>query len=217
MIKKTIESGAREIGICVGNEVLCKLEIYSQELLKWNRKINLTAITNENEIAIKHFIDALYFAVHVSDNELVLDIGSGAGVPAIPLKIARPSVKVVSVDAVSKKIQFQKHVARLLELNEFDAIHARIESMHKEFAKKFDVIASRAFSSLEQFVKLSAPLLADGGRLIAMKGPASAEEILSSESALKNLGFQVEKTINYDLPFNNGKRCLVVITCCKCV
>jgi len=216
MIRKTIESGAQEIGINVTDEVIRQLEIYSQELLKWNRKINLTAIINEKEIAVKHFIDALYFAECIADEEFVLDIGSGAGVPAIPLKIARPAVKVVSVDAVSKKIQFQKHVARILELNKFDAIHARVESMHLEYAKQFDVITSRAFSSLEQFVKLSAPLLADGGRLIAMKGPASAEEILNSEKTLKELGFQVETIINYDLPFNNGKRCLIVVTCCKC-
>jgi len=212
MIGKVIENGAHELGLSVADEVIHKLEVYSQELLKWNQKINLTAITNEKDIAVKHFIDALFFAEHVTDKESVLDIGSGAGVPAIPLKISKPDVQVVSVDAVSKKIQFQKHAARILELKNFEAIHARIESLHSKYAKHFDVITSRAFSSLEQFVKLSAPLLADDGRLIAMKGPASSEEITASEYTLKQLGFKIDSIINYDLPYNNGKRCLIIIT-----
>lgn len=215
MIGKMIESAAREIGLSVSGEVVDGLELYAQELLKWNRKINLTAITNEKEIAIKHFVDALVFAEHVFEEDYVLDIGSGAGIPAIPLKIAKPAVRVVSVDAVSKKIQFQKHVARILGLSKFDAIHARVESLNNEYARQFGVITSRAFSSLELFVKLSAPLLADGGRLIAMKGPSSSDEISGSVDALKQLGFEVSSKIDYELPFNSGKRSLIVITCCK--
>ncbi len=215
MIGTTIENGAKEIGLIVSGEVIKGLELYAQELLKWNRKINLTAITNEKEIAVKHFIDALVFAEHISECDYVLDIGSGAGVPAIPLKIAKPTVKVVSVDAVSKKIQFQKHVARILGLDEFDAIHARVENINKEYAKRFSVITSRAFSSLELFVKLAAPLMADGGRLIAMKGPSSSDEISGSSEALKQLGFEVTSKIDYELPFNSGKRSLIIVTHCK--
>ena len=215
MIAQVIKDSARELGLVVTDEAIDSLTRYSEELLKWNRKINLTAITAEKDIAVKHFIDALYFAEYVNAGDYVLDIGSGAGVPGIPLAITKPEVKVVSVDAVSKKIQFQKHIARCLGLCNFEAIHARVETLRENYSHAFSLITSRAFSSLEQFVLLAAPLLADNGRMIAMKGPASSAEIAEMEHQLKPAGFEISSVVDYELPSNYGKRCLIVITHCK--
>src|SRR6185369_5646904 len=178
MIRHILEQGARELTI--SEEYLLAFELFAEELKKWNRKVNLTAISSDKEIAVKHFIDSLVFADHVQVGENLLDIGSGAGIPAIPLKIVKPMIPVVTVDAVGKKILFQRHLARLLGLKSFEALHARVESLHGTHNKCFKVITSRAFSRLEQFVSLAAPLLADGGRMIAMKGPAVFGEMKAS-------------------------------------
>lgn len=215
MIGKNILDGAKHLGIQVADNVIGSLELFAAEMLKWNRKINLTAITTEKEVAIKHFVDSLYFADQVKCGKTALDIGSGAGIPGIPLAIVRKDLSVVSVDAVAKKIQFQRHVARLIELDNFTAIHARIENVHVQYANSFDLITSRAFSSLEQFVRLAAPLLESNGRMIAMKGPASAVEISESGIAIRQLGFEIEYVDNYELPENLGKRCLISVRRCN--
>lgn len=215
MIGKIIRDGADELEIQTTDKTIASFELFAAEMLKWNRKINLTAITSEKEVAIKHFVDSLYFADQVKNGNTALDIGSGAGIPGIPLAIVRKDISVISVDAVAKKIQFQRHVARLIGLDNFTAIHSRIENLPVQYANGFDLITSRAFSSLEQFVKLAAPLLKDSGRLIAMKGPASAVEISESGIAIKQLGFEIEHVNNYELPENLGKRSLITVRHCN--
>lgn len=211
MIRHALEQGAREMGLEISEESIRAFELFADQLKKWNRKINLTAIISDDEIAVKHIIDALIFAGCVRDNERVLDIGSGAGVPAIPLKIVKPSVPVTSVDAVGKKILFQRHVARLLKFDGFEAIHGRVEELCGTHGHGFDLITSRAFSRLEQFVGLAAPLLAGTGRLIAMKGPGVADEIKADEERLADLGFEIVSITPYRLPLSKGERNLIEI------
>lgn len=211
MIRQTLEKGALEMGLPVSEGNILAFELFVGELRRWNRTINLTAIKREDEIAVKHVIDSLVFAGYVSDGERVLDIGSGAGFPAIPLKIVKPSVQITSVDAVGKKISFQRHISRLLKFDGFEALHARVETMNETHARRFDVIVSRAFSRLEQFVLLAAPLLSECGRMIAMKGPAVAEELEDGEEGLRRLGFEIKAVHPYSLPFNLGERNLIVI------
>jgi 16S rRNA (guanine527-N7)-methyltransferase len=212
VIQHLLEQGAQEMGLSISEENLLAFELFAAELNKWNRKVNLTAISSDKDIAVKHFIDSLVFADCVQEGENVLDIGSGAGIPAIPLKIVKPMIPVVSVDAVGKKILFQRHMARLLGLKSFEALHARIEALHETHKQGFKVITSRAFSRLEQFVALAAPLLASGGRMIAMKGPAVFEEMKDSEGFLFGLGFEVSSINSYSLPFGMGERSLIIIT-----
>jgi len=211
VIRQALEQGVREMGLEITEEHLRAFELFADQLKKWNRTINLTAILTDEEIAVKHIIDALMFAGCVRDGERVLDIGSGAGVPAIPLKIVKPAVPVTSVDAVGKKILFQRHVARLLKFDGFEAIHARVEELCGSHAHGFDLITSRAFSRLEQFVGLAAPLLSGIGRLIAMKGPGAADEIRADEERLDALGFEIVSVTPYRLPFNKGERNLIGI------
>ncbi|NVN89224.1 MAG: 16S rRNA (guanine(527)-N(7))-methyltransferase RsmG [Desulfuromonadales bacterium] len=211
MIRDTLIQAAQQMRLEIPEEQIRAFELFAMELKKWNRKINLTSIITDQEIAVKHIIDSLCLTRLISSRHSVLDVGSGAGIPAIPLKIARPDVTVVSVDAVGKKIHFQRHIARLLRLQNFEALHSRIESLCTTHAQRFDVITSRAFSDLEQFVRLTGALLADGGVLIAMKGPAASTELESARTVLRSLQFELGSIDHYTLPFENGERCLITI------
>jgi len=215
MIGSELQLLAAEMGLVLPGESIPIFERFVDELKKWNRKINLTAIRNDTDIVIKHLVDSLMFATVVVDGETVLDIGSGGGFPAIPLSITRPDVTVVSVDAVGKKISFQRHVARLLALSRFEAVHARIEDLQESRARQFDVIVSRAFSSLDLFVTLAAPFMKSGGRMIAMKGPAARGEHEGVDGKFCDLGFEITSIQEYSLPHNRGERVLVTITAAK--
>ena len=211
MIRALLKSGFQELGLDVDVEKTGQLETFIQELKKWNQKVNLTSITSDEDIVVKHLLDSLVVANHIQEQESILDIGSGAGFPAIPLKIVKPDAEVVSVDAVNKKILFQKHIGRLLKLNKFEALHARVEKMTTTHAGHFDVITSRAFSQLDQFVSLASPLLAEEGRMFAMKGPAAIDESSKVEGALLIKGFEIQEILPYFLPLNKGERNLIVI------
>ncbi|MDA8415145.1 MAG: 16S rRNA (guanine(527)-N(7))-methyltransferase RsmG [Desulfobacteraceae bacterium] len=212
MIRPALEQGLAEMGMSLSEECLQSCELFAVELKKWNLKVNLTSIIKDADVAVKHIIDSLVFARCVNDGDYLLDIGSGAGVPAIPLKIARPAVRVVSVDAVGKKILFQRHIARLLALQDFEAVHSRIENLHSSHGNRFDVITSRAFSRLDTFVVLAAPLLKSGGRIIAMKGPQVDGELGRDAEGLRSLGFEINAVDLYSLPMDKGERSLVTVT-----
>ncbi|MDH3879086.1 MAG: 16S rRNA (guanine(527)-N(7))-methyltransferase RsmG, partial [Desulfobacterales bacterium] len=143
-----IIDSARELGIQIDEAVTAQFSDYACELLTWNRKINLTAITNPRDIAIKHFVDSLAPAGCIPDGARLLDIGSGAGFPGIPLKMLKPSITVLLIDAVRKKINFLKHVLRILGLENIEARQIRTENLLKGTgqATSFDVIISRALS-----------------------------------------------------------------------
>jgi 16S rRNA (guanine527-N7)-methyltransferase len=127
----------------------------------------------------------------------------------------KPDAQVVSVDAVGKKILFQRHIARLLALKNFEALHTRVEDLHSTHAGRFDVITSRAFSRLDVFVALAAPLLKSGGRMIAMKGPRVENEYDLIEDELQLSGFEISSIESYTLPMNKGERSLVTVVAVK--
>jgi len=141
----------------------------------------------------------------------LLDIGSGGGFPAIPLKILLPNLPVVSVDAVEKKILFQRHAARVLQLQEFSALHARVEDLSNSYAAQFDTIVSRAFADLSLFVDLALPLLKPTGQIIAMKGREGRDEALAAEKSLASLGARIIDCIHLRLPSSGAERFLVVV------
>jgi 16S rRNA (guanine527-N7)-methyltransferase len=215
VIRPALEKGLAEIGMSISEDHIKSFEQFTAELKKWNRKVNLTSICKDSDIAVKHIIDSLVFATYVNNADHVLDIGSGAGIPAILLKIVKPDVSVVSVDAVGKKILFQRHVARLLALKDFEALHSRVEDLHSTHAGRFDVITSRAFSSLEKFIAMAAPLLKSGGRIIAMKGPTVDNEFDQAGNELRVSGFEISSVETYTLPMTKGERSLVTITAVK--
>lgn len=215
MIADLLTQEALDMGLVLTSENIQAFETFAAELIKWNRKLNLTAITAENEIAIKHFIDCLHLAPYVSNEDVLLDIGSGGGLPVIPLKIVKPETMMVSVDAVAKKINFQRHIIRTLNLMKIDAVHARIEDLHNTHEHKFSLITSRAFTRLDHFVSLASPLLAENGQIIAMKGLGADDEISTSNDVLRSLGFSITLQQAYNLPYKMGSRVLVVLKPCK--
>ncbi|MEI6206315.1 MAG: 16S rRNA (guanine(527)-N(7))-methyltransferase RsmG [Desulfuromonadales bacterium] len=208
MIRNLLENSTREMGLNLSDKNFKSFEMFAAELIKWNRRINLTAINCDNEIAIKHIIDSLHLAPYVFDEDQMLDIGSGAGLPIIPLKIIKPETTMLSVDAVAKKVNFQRHVIRVLELQSIEALHVRAEDLHEMCANKFSIITSRSLARLDFFASLAAPLLAQGGRMIAMKGADAEDEIAASSDTLRKLGLIVTALHRYSLPLNMGNRCL---------
>jgi len=211
IIGDIVEQEAQSMGLSLSTGEIDLFERYAAELKKWNSKVNLTAITKDKEIAIKHFIDSLTLAPYVTASDRLLDIGSGAGLPVIPLKIIKPETAMVSVDAVAKKIHFQRHVIRTLNLQNIEAIHARIEELHKTHRGRFSVITSRAFTRLDRFISLAAPLLAENGVLIAMKGYGAEGEIAAGDEVENAGGFSVTSVHRYSLPLGMGERVLTFI------
>ena len=204
-----LKKGGDELGVQLSPEQIEKLTLFARRLKEWNKKINLTAIKSDEDIAIKHFIDSLALAKYIEDDVSLLDIGSGAGFPSIPLKIVKPQLKVTSIDAVGKKIFFQRNIARLLSFGGFKAIHGRVEQLEPEDSEKFDIIVSRAFSSIPAYGRIAGPLLKDKGTIIAMKGKEGKVELEQSEKILGELGLVVRKCEEFCLPFSGDARCLI--------
>ena len=204
-------NGAAELNMALSEKQIERLLLLMLALRKWNRKFNLTAITKEREIIVKHFLDSLTIAPLVADGACVLDLGSGGGFPSIPLAVVRSDLKVTSVDASEKKIFFQRHAVRLLGIEHFTALHARGESLGEEHFGKYSVVLSRAFSSLPDFALLARPLLAPDGIIIAMKGRGGDEEAAAAAPVLTECGLIVREVIQLRLPVSGDVRSLVVM------
>ncbi len=209
--RELLARGAAELGVPLSSAELGRFHRFADELQKWSRKINLTAITNDEEIAVKHFLDSLTLLKVVGRKGHLLDIGSGGGFPAIPLKIVRHELHVTSVDAVEKKIIFQRHAARILGLHGFEALHARGEELAAHHAGAFDWVVSRAFSDIPTLVRIALPLLKEHGRIVAMKGRGGREEVQTVAKSLAESGVRVVDVIEFRLPISGDARALVVM------
>jgi len=186
---------------------------FLDELLRWNRHHNLTAIKEPREAIEKHLVDSLTVLPLLMANERLLDIGSGGGFPALPLKIALPSLAVVSVDAVAKKIAFQRHVARTLGLQAFEALHSRAEALPEQVGYKygFDVVISRAFAAIPVFTAMAEPCLAPGGKIIAMKGADGERELAAAKTQLLEQGLVCVELRQLQLPVSGARRSLLIL------
>ncbi|MBN1932011.1 MAG: 16S rRNA (guanine(527)-N(7))-methyltransferase RsmG [Desulfobacterales bacterium] len=169
------------MNIDIEKEKVDQLAIYALELSRWNQKVNLTAITDPVEIAVKHFLDSIAPEPFIPPSALMLDIGSGSGFPGIPLKILLPSLSVTLIDASRKKASFLSHIIRNLKLQDIQAFHMRAEDLARKRAlvKGYDVIICRALSSLKTFIVMASPLLAKDGMIVALKGNDVKKEIAS--------------------------------------
>lgn len=194
----------------VGSDKVLLLERLVDELLRWNPRRNLTAITERDQVLEKHLVDSLSLLPFARKASRLLDIGSGAGFPSLPLKIVCPELEVVSVDAVGKKIDFQRHVVRTLRLEGFTALHARVE-MLTLYHGRFDLVTARALCSLAELVDLAEPFLALGGRLVAMKGPEGRRELLEHQGSLESAGWTAVLH-QFELPLSGSGRCLVELS-----
>ena len=209
--KDLLIEGAKTFGIYLDGGAVRAFDLYLKELLKWNQKINLTAIRSEKGIVLKHFIDSLSVNPYLPKHSSILDIGSGAGFPGIPLKIVQPNLEMTLIDSVRKKVDFQRHIIRMLGLKGTEAIHGRVQDrgILQSLGGRFDLILSRAFSDLQTFLVLAFPFLKEGGTAIAMKGETYDEETkLLAETG--ETQYRLKRTVRLILPFSNFKRTILL-------
>lgn len=207
-----LQEGAFRFGVNLSGQQAEDLLCYLDEMLEWNKKINLTAIKDRKEAIEKHLVDSLTVYPLVSGGKQLLDLGSGAGLPGIPLKIVLPQLHVVLIDAIQKKILFQRHVCRRLKLSGVESYHGRAEvlSSGDEMSHAFEVVTSRAFSDLKTFIQFALPFLKPGGRIISMKGPEGEAEYESNRPWLQGIGLSCLEIKCLELPFSGAKRTLLV-------
>ena len=221
-----IIDGAKTLGVEVDQKQAHLFAVHAGELIKWNTKINLTAITDPVDVAIKHILDCIAPARHIPPEATLLDIGSGGGFPGIPLKIALPSVSMTLIDGSRKKISFLKHIIRTLQLKNVDACQIRAEDLVQkiQLPSSFDVIISRALSSLDNYVRLALPLLAEEGIVIALKGDIEIEQVNDLQSNILDTMPGVLPNQNpfsatletYQLPQIHAKRSIFILRkCCN--
>ncbi|WP_020678231.1 16S rRNA (guanine(527)-N(7))-methyltransferase RsmG [Geopsychrobacter electrodiphilus] len=202
-------SGLGNFGIKLSESILLRELEFLDELLRWSDRINLTAIKNQQEGIEKHLIDSLVLLLFLRD-ELLLDLGTGAGIPSIPLAIARPELAIVSVESVGKKVNFQKHVRRKLSLNNLTPLNCRVESLVKE--NSYPQITARAFAPLDKILALVHPLLTPGGRLLLLRGSKDEVNLNKSTEALSRFDFIICKKHSYQLPFCKANRQILEIS-----
>ena len=186
---------------------------YMNLLIEWNEKINLTAITNPEEIITKHYIDSLTVSKYIMESDNIVDVGTGAGFPGIPLKIANPKLNVTLVDSLNKRINFLNDVINKTNLDNIIAIHNRAEEFgkNKQYREKYDVAISRAVARLNVLVEYLLPTVKIKGKCICMKGPDVKEEIEEAKNAIEVLGGIIEKVEEFYLPDTDIKRTIIVI------
>lgn len=217
---KTLYDGAAALGIALSGEQISQYRSFTETLLLWNKKINLTAITNPVDIAVKHFVDSLAAAEPLAGCQALVDIGAGAGFPGLPLKILFPEMKLTLMDSVRKKVSFLNAAIRSLGLQNARAIHARVENLagKSEYRGVFDAAVSRAFSDMKTFLQMALPLVRTGGRIVALKGPNVADELapllrdgmrLSDGCAVSGDAIDCR---SYSLPLIGDLRTLVVVS-----
>jgi 16S rRNA (guanine527-N7)-methyltransferase len=215
IFREVLIKAAAEYSLSLTEEQLTRFSQYFEILIEWNQKINLTAITDPNEVAVKHMIDSLscYDKVIFKNGAKIIDVGTGAGFPGLPLKIYRPDLKLTLFDSLNKRILFLKEVAEKLEIPDIEFIHSRAEDggKNKQFREAYDIAVSRAVARLSILSELCLPFVAVGGFFIALKGSQYSQEIKESTSALRVLGGEIEKIENIKLPGLDDVRAVVYI------
>lgn len=204
----------REAAACdidLTDKSLALLGTFASEMVVWNQKVNLTAITDPVEVIEKHILDSLMPALHLRDTASVLDIGTGGGLPGIPLKIFMPTLKMTMIDGSRKKISFVKYIIRQLGIVAAEAKHIRAEELASmaAYQQVYDVVICRAVTSIEKFMVLGTPFLNKGGVMIAMKGPESSQEPNKFFACADNTDIRI---IPYNLPISGASRTLVLIS-----
>jgi len=207
-----LRKGAGEFGADLDDSKISLLLSYKDILLEWNEKMNLTAIEDDREFIIKHFVDSLSIIPYLKNAGNLIDVGTGAGFPGLPVKIAQPSLDVVLLDSLEKRTAFLKHVIETLSLTGISAIHSRAEDAGRspQHREKYDVAVARAVAALPVLLEYCLPLVKVGGIFIAMKG-SSVDEIESAHKALDILGGKIEEINELTLPDSDIKRNIIIV------
>ena len=215
MFEQDLERASALYGLPLDAKQIEKFGIYYRLLIEWNAKMNLTAITEPREVAVKHIVDSLTAlrGIEEKDSLYLIDVGTGAGFPGIPLKIVRPDLQLTLLDSLKKRVHFLETVVEALGLEGIECLHGRAEEAARQSAlrERFDIAASRAVARLPVLLEYLLPFVRIGGTAIALKGLHSEEEAKESERAVKILGGRAIESIPVALPGLSDKRAVLVI------
>ena len=202
-----------ELNIELTKQHFNQFELYKKELLEWNEKINLTAITDENDIWIKHFVDSCTINKYINQNSSLIDVGTGAGFPSLPIKLLHNDLNLTLLDSLNKRIDFLKDVVNKLELNNVNFIHGRAEDIanNQNYREKFDVVTARAVANLSTLSEYCIPFVKINGIFICMKAGNVENEIDEANKAIEILGGKLEKVDSFLLPHSDIERTIIII------
>lgn len=216
MFKEELAKAAAEYGINLSTTQMEQYNRYFELLVEWNEKINLTAITEPKEVAIKHMIDSItaYDENLFKDGTTVIDVGTGAGFPGLPLKIFCPEIKLTLMDSLNKRIKFLQTVVEELGLKDVECVHARAEegARNKKYRESFDIAVSRAVARLPILCEYCLPFVKKGGHFIALKGMQYHDEAEEAAKAIKVMGGSKTEIRPVKLPELDDKRAVITIT-----
>ncbi len=203
----------KNINVYIDDNLADIFKKYMDILLGWNEKINLTAITNEDDIILKHFVDSLTILKYLKSNNKIVDIGTGAGFPGIPLAIVKKDAEFKLVDSLNKRINFLNDVKNSLNLENVQNLHYRAEEFgkNKDYREQFDIAVSRAVANLSTLVEYLLPLVKIGGKVICMKGSNIEEELNQAKYAVNELGGKIKAIEEFVLPETDMKRTIIII------
>lgn len=211
--KDRLTNICQQYGLEINKTIAEKLSVYADMLVEWNEKINLTAITEYEEIEVKHFLDSLLLlnAIDIPYGSSLIDVGTGAGFPSVPCSIVRSDIKLTLLDSLNKRINFLTELCGTLDVS-VNCIHSRAEDggHNKKLREKFDFATARAVAKLRELSEYCLPFVKVGGYFIALKGYDCEEEVNEAKSAILKLGGEVVDIKRYNLPFEN-KRAIIVI------
>lgn len=212
---QTLINGSNELNIDLNDKQKVQFIKYKELLKEWNEKINITAITEDDEIDIKHFLDSLTaFESELLDGEKkIIDIGTGGGFPGVPLKIINDKLDVTLLDSLNKRIKFLDIVIEELGLDNIRAIHGRAEEFSRtdEYREKYDICISRAVASLDTLSEYCIPFVKQHGFFIAMKGPGVEDELKDAKNAIELLGGKVRGLVEVDIPNSDRNHTLLIV------
>ncbi|TCN23918.1 16S rRNA (guanine(527)-N(7))-methyltransferase RsmG [Mesobacillus foraminis] len=211
------QAALAEKGIILSERQMEQYEIYYKTLVEWNEKMNLTAITEKEDVFLKHFYDSVSAAFYFDFKEkpfAICDVGAGAGFPSIPLKIAFPKLQITIVDSLNKRITFLEHLARVLQLENTHFIHDRAETFGQNsvYREKYEIVMARAVARMSVLSELCLPIVQVGGTFIAMKGAQADEELQGGKKALKVLGGELKGIHSFTLPVEESERNILIIS-----
>lgn len=213
--KVLLEQGLKELNIEADDEQLRRLEMFKDLMLDWNEKINLTAITDSDEVYIKHFLDSATCLTtgYIKDSDNIIDVGTGAGFPGVPIKILRENVNITLLDSLNKRIKYLEDVVAKVNLKSVTLLHSRAEDagLSKQHREKYDIALARAVASMSVLCEYCLPFVKTGGYFICQKGPSYKEEFEAANRAIEILGGRLKEVKSYKLPYSDITHYIIII------